>query len=193
MYMLALMLFQILPLEVNCYRFGQNQVECWYQLDMAAIQASIGQDTSFKSYSYRFVIRSVTNHDSIVREGRKVASTAGVSANSYILDFVQLHLFPGTFTYRLEITAGDSTATKEDTIMVESDTVVFSASDIILSKKNLAGSMPTSSGHEFIPMVVPEYTFADTLISYLEIYGLVPDSLPYAVIYEINDHDDRSL
>jgi len=187
------MLFQVLPLEVDCYRFGQNQVECWYQIDLAAIRTATGQDTAFKSYSYRFVVRSVTNQDSIVREGRKVASTAGLGAGSYILDFVQLHLFPGTFTYRLEITAGDSTATKEDTIMVESDTVVFSASDIILSKKNLAGSRPSSSGHEFIPMVAPEYTFTDTLVSYMEIYGLVPDSLFYEVIYEIIDRDDRSI
>src|SRR4030042_641036 len=99
--MLALILFQVLPLEVDCYRFGQNEVECWYKIDMAAIPSTADQDTAFKSYSYRFVVRSETNQDSIVREGRKGASTVGIRADSYILDFVPLHLFPGKFTYRL--------------------------------------------------------------------------------------------
>jgi GWxTD domain-containing protein len=191
--MLVLILFQVLPLEVDCYRFGQNQVECWYQIDLAAIRTAAGQDTAFKSYSYRFVVRSVTSQDSIVKEGRKGASITGVSADSYILDFVPLHLFPGTFAYKLEIIAGDSMASKEGTIMLEPDTIPFTASDIILSRKNSGSPIPEHGGHEFIPMVLPEYTFADILVSYMEIYGLVPDSLFYEVMYQIIDSDGRPV
>jgi GWxTD domain-containing protein len=191
--MLALILIQVMPFEVECYRFGQNQVECWYEIDLAAIRATAEKDTAFKGYSYRFVVRSVTNQDSIVREGRKGISITGVRADNYILDYVPLHLFPGAFTYKLELITGDSMASKEGTIMLEPDTIRFTASDVILSRKNLEGPMSEHGSHEFIPMVLPEYTFADILVSYMEIYGLVPDSLFYEVNCQIIDSDGRPV
>lgn len=191
--MLIVLFIQMLTIACDYYRFDHGYVEFWYQIPLSNIFSSITEETITKRYAYRIVVYSQAGQDSIVKEGIKGAQVGDERWGDYIIDYFPLSLFPGKFTYQLKVSSGGETACKKAEIEIASDTILFACSDLILSRKTRVPAKFVRQGIELTPLIVPEYSNQDTLYSYLEIYGLVPDSLFYNVKYQIFDVKDNIL
>jgi|GEM_PF-837672 len=184
-----LILFALQQLDVNVYRFEDGYAEVWYQLPVSCLVDSqhlqTTADTFYDFYSYHFYIQNVDGSDSAYFEGKKAIISCGENGGEQIVDCFPLNLYSGRFQYTLHIIAVTGEMQGGGTIGIIPDTGYLSCSDVITGR----------SGHgvfvfhdiPFLPLIEAEFTDRDDLFSYLEIYGLVPDSLLYEAIYRIVD------
>lgn len=186
-----LCVFVSLPLNFDIYRFGNNYIEVWYQIPIEQIFSpqeliyTVG-DSIFKKYSYRLDIYNTEKKDSAYIEGNKGAYINVREHENYFIDYFPVYLYPGEFNYHFSISAGSYTSLYDGEIVLPLDSVVFFASDLILARQGKKGLFKR---HEYSLIPVTDRTFTkwDTLLSYIELYGLVPDSLQYMISYEISD------
>ncbi|KPJ73305.1 hypothetical protein AMJ52_03890 [candidate division TA06 bacterium DG_78] len=185
---LLLCVLSFLQVSVDCYRFDGGYVEVWYQIPIHQVYVSQhdeSQDTIFIQYSYRFTIYEERRQDSSSTTGVKGAHISPMQQEGHLIDYIPITLYPGIFHYFLEIKLDSGTLLSKGTIEIPSDTLIFNCSDILLGKR----SSEALGFHNvpLIPLVSSEFLNYDTLFSYLEIYGLVPDSLYYTIHYLIID------
>jgi len=181
----------MLTLNCNCYRFDQGYAELWYTIPTADIfsidELDKSKNTISKKYSYRLIVSSQTGNDSATHTGIKSAEVNAEQHDDQIMDYIPIYLNSGSFIYQLEIVASGDKVTKSGEIDVPSDTVLFFSSDLIASKKTRVISSFARQGVELIPLITPEFVPSETLFTYLEVYGMVPDSLFYTIRYVIVD------
>ena len=193
MEIILLELISTLSLTVNCYRFEAGYVEVWYQIPISQIFSpqelkSTAKDTIFIKYSYRFDIYDENKKDSSYIEGIKGTYITPKQQKDYFIDYLPVSLYPGVFSYRLEIRSGAEKSFYESKIAIPSDTILFYCSDLVLGKRNNKDFIFHKLA--FTPSIISDFVDQDTLFSYLEIYGLTPDSLFYNVKYQINTTDN---
>lgn len=182
-------LFAFLEIQSNLYKFDEGYCECWYKIPVSDIfsmdEVDKNKDTLVKQYSYKITIYA--GKDSIFREGIKRAMVTSKQNSDYILDYFPLYLTEGNFSYRLSISCGGETKIIDGVYEVLPDTAIFWLSDLILSNRTQKDGTFMRNGIQFYPSIPPVYSNKDTLFSYIEIYGLVPDSLFYVIHYKIMD------
>jgi len=179
------------PLILDCYRFENNYVEVWYRIPVSLLFSpneleSAEENTVLKKYSYRFDIYDKMMNDSAYIEGIKGAHITSDQQNSYFIDYLPVYLYPGNFCYRFLIESDGYKAFHEGEVEIPSDTAVLTCSDVILGTK-VREEQFMCHGYAFTPSVALKFTNQDTLFSYVEIYGLQPDSLHYDVKYHLID------
>ncbi len=188
---ILLSLITTFPLTVDSYRFENSYVEIWYRIPVGMFYVPdelqlIDKDAVLKKYLYHFSIFDKIMNDSAYIEGIKGAHITPDKQKSYFLDYLPVHLYPGDFCYRFVIESDDYEAVHEGVIEIPPDTVLFTCSDIILGTKASKDRF-VCHGSAFTPSVALEFANHDTLFSYIEIYGLQPDSLYYEVKYHLID------
>ncbi|MBA7534460.1 hypothetical protein ES705_26706 [subsurface metagenome] len=182
---------------MELYRFEGGYIEAWYQLPISQILSPeesllTPKDTIFKKYSCRLDIYNEEKNDSAHIEGVKGAYVTALQQADYFIDYIPFYLYPGNFSYCFIIESGSCRLTYEGEIEVLSDTILFYCSDLILGSRNRKSRF-VCHGCAFTPLIDQAFTNRDTLFSYLEIYGLVPDSLYYRVKYQIIDSLDETV
>jgi GWxTD domain-containing protein len=185
---LLLSLLSFLQVSAECFRFDEGYAEVWYQIPIR--QAYVfsqheSHDTIFIQYSYRFTVYEEHHQDSSSTTGVKGTYITPAQQEGHLIDYIPITLYPGTFHYLLEIELDSSTLFSQGTIDIPSDTLIFDCSDIVLGRRS--GEALGFHNAPLIPAVSSEFLNYDTLFSYIELYGLVPDSLYYAIHYLIVD------
>ncbi|UCG29552.1 MAG: GWxTD domain-containing protein [candidate division WOR-3 bacterium] len=189
--MAFLIVMMLQQMDMNVYRFDRGYIEVWYQLPVAYLVDSqrlhATEDTVYDFYSYRFNIQNVDGTDSAILEGKKGVMSYGEDSGELILDYIPLSLYSGKFEYALQINARDSKAQGGGIINIPPDTIFFSCSDIVIGRFGYGDFV----FHDlpFLPSIAAEFTDRERIFSYLEIYGLVPDSLFYEASYRILDEE----
>ena len=182
-------------LEVGVYRFDEGYVEFWYQLPIAALidsqDVSARMDSVNATYSYSFHIRDDEGVDSAVIAGSKDVLIYQEDWQDLIVDYLPLYLYSGRFKYDFRVQVTDDFFSDTGTIEIPQGTGSLTCSDLMLGRKGLAGMM--FRGVEMLPSLNTEFSPDDQLLSFLELYGLVPDSLYYRVEYMIRDHTGALL
>lgn len=87
----------------------------------------------------------------------------------------------------------DEVVKSEKEIAICSDTLSFYSSDILLGKKKNFGAAFKRNDVTFTPIINCTFSNLDTLFSYIEIYGLIPDSLFYEVRYQISNNKSKIM
>jgi len=192
--MMILILISIFQLNIEYYRFEGGYTEFWYQIPVSQIftpEQLESPDIVLKKYSYNVNIHNKKRNDSFHIEGIKRVRMTPEQKDYYIVDYLPVQLYPEHFYYHLEVISNSDTLLSEGKIEIPPDTILFYTSDLMLGKKKKG----EFSCHNlpFIPMVIPEFSRFDTLFLYLEIYGLVPDSLYCNVKYHIIGWQDKLI
>lgn len=188
---IVLVLCQAIALNCGCYRFDQGYCELWYTIPTADIfsldELNPASEKISKVYRYRLVVYPANAADSAVHEGFKYATVDRSQKKDMVMDYIPIFLFPGVFSYRLEINSAGDRAAANGKIEIAADSISFCCSDLMLAKKSRTVSTFARTGVELIPLIDPVFNNSDTLFSYFETYGMVPDSLFYALGYIITD------
>ncbi|MGB3477595.1 MAG: GWxTD domain-containing protein [bacterium] len=179
---------------VDHYRFQDGYTELWYQLSISDIltyneQVLVQKSTILKEFSYRLGIYDDVKKDSAFIEGTKGAYITRGQQTGYFIDHIPVYLYPGNFSYCFTVESSGYEQTKTGRIEILSDTIIFQCSDVILGLKNEKDKFECHR-YIFTPNLALEFTNQDTLFSYLEIYGLIPDSLYCSIKYQIIDVSD---
>jgi GWxTD domain-containing protein len=185
---LLLSLLSFFQVSVDCYRFDEGYVEVWYQIPLCeayTFPQHKSHDTTFIQYFYRFTVYEEHRHDSSSTTGVKGAHITPAQQEGYLIDYIPISLYPGTFHYLLEIELDSSTLLSQGTVEIPHDTLVFDCSDILLGKRSSEALRFHNA--PLLPSISSEFLNYDTLFSYIELYGLVPDSLHYTIHYLIID------
>jgi GWxTD domain-containing protein len=188
--MILLFLIMLQVLEVNVYRFENGYVEIWYGLPISALVDSMvlerTEDSTHVTYSYGVSIRNADGTDSASVEGKKGVYLRAEEREDYVIDYVPLTLYPGKFHYDFDVNVACGAYHDEGVIEIPEGLSYLSCSDMVLGRK----SFGKFSFHDIplLPSLGGQFTAGGQCVSYLEVYGLVPDSLYYAVAYKITDH-----
>lgn len=188
MALFLLCLISVFPLTVDVYRFDDGYTELWYEIPVAQLVSpdeNARQDTLFCQYTYRLDVYHVEENDSATIAGVKGASVAPGSLGDHFIDHIPLHLYPGTFRYDLHITSGTGVFVYRKDIYIPSDTLTLRCSDLVLGRKDPSGT--SLHGYALSPVLKHVFSRRDTMLSFLELYGLIPDSLHYTVQYTLVD------
>jgi hypothetical protein len=194
MTLFLLCLLSVFPLTVDVYRFDDGYTELWYEVPVAQLvlpDNNTRQDTLFCQYTYRLDVYHVEENDSATVSGVKGASIVPGSTGEHFIDHIPLHLYPGTFRYDLRITSGAGVFVYRNDIYIPSDTMTLRCSDLILGRRDPSGT--SLHGYAVSPVLKHSFSRRDTMLSYLEIYGLVPDSLHYTVQYTLVDSTETRV
>lgn len=180
------------PLVVNTYRFDGGYTEVWYHLSAGELTTNsrTADDAVFERYSFLLQIFNRETGDSARVTGEKrVRVTAGSSTDN-IVDYIPLQLYEGFFEYKFFIELNFDTFFVAGDVEIPADTFLFSCSDLVLGKQSRKTDFRF---HEYalVPAVGQQFSRRDTLVSYVEIYGLVPDSLNYVTKYRIVDSTEH--
>jgi len=180
------------PLVVNPYRFDGGYTEVWYHLSIGELTTNsrTADEAVFERYSFLLQIFNRETGDSARVTGEKrVRVTAGNSTDN-IIDYIPLQLYEGIFEYTFLIESDFDTFFVAGDVEIPADTFLFSCSDLVLGKQNRKTDF---SFHEYalIPAIDQHFSRRDTLVSYVEIYGLIPDSLNYVTNYRIVDSTEH--
>lgn len=186
-----LLLTIVIDIQTKLYRFDDGYCEFWYQIPLTKIfstgELSASEDSITKQYTYEITLYSQETGDSISRKGIKGTVIKANQKFDYIIDCFPLYLHSGKFTYKFVINPGGELIIKEGMIEVIPETTLFYLSDIVLSKVGKR-ELIFHRKIDLFPLIIPEYTNMDTLFAYIEIYGLVPDSLFFEIYYRIIDN-----
>ena len=196
--MILIALLAVINVECNLYRFDQGSAEFWYRLPISDLidlsdTAGIIAGTINVPFKFDFKIVNRQEQDSNIICGQKeIPLLLPLPPDEqYSVEYIPLDLYPGEFEFELTIrTVNDTGACRERTIIHDIDTGV-AFSDMIIGKKSSAGNF-TYRGVKFYPSAVC-FNLFDTLMSYVELYGLRPDSLYFIVKYTIRDADDKMI
>lgn len=189
MAVLLLCLISLFPLTVDVYRFNDGYAELWYEIPVAQMLSENDysqQDTVFLQYTYRLGVHHIADNDSATITGAKGASVSPGCQNDYFVDYIPLHLYPGTFRYDLHISSGTGVFVFRNDIHILPDTSTLKCSDLVLGRKETSGNI-MFHGYAFNPVLKHSYSRRDTLLSFVELYGLIPDSLFYTIRYTVVD------
>jgi len=180
-----------MDIQTTLYKFNEGYCEFWYQIPLTQVfsinEFSASEDSIVKQYTYEIILYSKETNDSISRKGIKGTVIKAHQKTDYVIDCFPLYLHSGKFNFKFVINPGGELIVKEGVIEVIPETTLFYLSDIVLSK---AGKRELIFHRkiDLFPLIIPEYTNMDTLFAYIEIYGLVPDSLFYEIHYRIIDN-----
>lgn len=187
--LILISLIAVPALSVDSYRFEGGYTEVWYQVSVQSLFSpeelqSTPPKTLSKRYTFRFDVYNEEKSDSAHIEGIKEVHVAPGQQKHYLIDFLPVTLYPGSFSYNFEIESDGKRMLSRGEIEIPPDTVLLSCSDLILGRKDLRSEFIFHE-HAFTPSIALEFVRHQMLFSYLEIYGLVPDSLYYKVKYKI--------
>lgn len=194
--MVILLILLALPqLELSVFRFEDGYVEVWYQLPVSCCIDSqhprLSKDSLCDFYTYQFEIQNKDGTDSAIVKGTKGVRSDDEGSGELFIDYIPLNLYSGRFRYALQVSALTGEIHSGGTIDIPPDTAILSCSDVVIGYFNYGNfqfrDMP------FLPSIGAEFTDRALLFSYLELYGLVPDSLYYEVIYRVCDGEGALL
>jgi hypothetical protein len=189
-----MVLFYILavPLVVNAYRFDNGYTEVWYTLSpREVVSDSLTADREgFERYSFLLQILNRENGDSARVTGEKRVRAPAVGSADGIVDYIPLQLYEGVFEYTFSVAFDFDTFSVTNDIEIPADTFLFSCSDLVLGKQERKVAFRFHK-YALVPAVGQQFSRRDTLVSYVEIYGLVPDSLNYITHYRIIDSTEN--
>jgi len=184
-----LILLVLSQLDLNVYRFDNGYVEVWYQIPVSSlVDAQHSQATAavfYDVYSYRFRIKNVDGSDSAYFEDEKTVITGDGVTDGLIIDYFPLNLYSGRFEYDMHITAVGGQMQRDGMIEVTPDDGSLACSDVIIGR--FGHDVFSFHDISFLPVLNAEFTDREDLFSYLEVYGLLPDSLFYEVVYRVLD------
>lgn len=191
--MVLLIIIALSPLATEAYQREGYYGEIWYQFSVAQLipGGESALDTAFNNYGYRFVIRSRGKSDSAVFAGvRSVPAGIGTMSGGAVTDYLPVNTYPGEFEYKLSIRTRLDTLEAEGDLTIPPDTLPFFLSDLMLGKKNFSETF-TTRGIKFVPRIVPDYSRFDTLLAWLEIYGLTPDNRFFVNAVQVVDETGK--
>jgi archaellum component FlaG (FlaF/FlaG flagellin family) len=190
-----LTMIALLQLDMNVYRFESGYTEVWYQLPVFCLVDSqhfqVTADTFHDSYSYEFYIKNIDGTDSAYFEGRKTIVSCYGNGDELIVDRIPLNLYNGRFQYTLHITAVTGEMHSGGSIEIAPDTTFLACSDVILG--HLDHGDFRFRDIPFLPSLAAGFIDQEVLFSYMEIYGLVPDSLYYEAFYKVTDREGAPI
>ncbi|MGB3479646.1 MAG: GWxTD domain-containing protein [bacterium] len=177
---------------VELYCFDDDYIELWYQIPINLVLSKAEQETLrlgdsvFVSFEYQFDIYDVSDNDSAYIKGTKGNYITAEQEDKTLVDYISASLYAGDFHYSFSINNSEYDTSFIDTFEILSDTAVLWNSDIVFGRKPDRDDILF---HNFplIPVVHSTFSYQDTLLVYLELYGLVPDSLYYQVEYQVID------
>ena len=173
-------------LATDVLRFDGGYVEIWFRVtpgvrhDEQPVPYSESALDSY--YSYDLEIVSDDGSDSASIRDTKDAFLSGDAA---IVDYVPLTLYPGRFGYTMRVYIGHDTCAVRGSIDMPLVTEPLSCSDVVLGRIGASGQL--FHGVCFLPAVTAEFYGGEGMLSYIEIYGVEPDSLQYEAVYRISD------
>ena len=192
-FILLLCLLQTDTLNIEIYRFAENNVEFWYQLPVSSLCTSLDSAQPASYYNYNLSIYTENMQDSIIKSGTKAVAVKADNVKENVIDFFLLYLEPRTFTYCFDIATEKQHLIKTGTIELSVDTMPLSISDLILSRK-IKGKIPYARfGTPLNPAFAMPLSPFDTLFSYCEIYNAQPDSTSFDAKYCIMDSTGRKI
>lgn len=187
--MVQLLLIILQALEVNVYRFESGSVEIWYRLPISVLRVAVAMDISKDSveadYSYWISIRNEDGTDSASIDGRKSLYLSGREVDEFVIDHIPLALYAGRFQYDFRVHAGRADYDDHGILEIAEDSDYLCCSDMVLGRDSHGRFL--FHGMPILPILGDQFTPDDRLVSYLEVYGLVPDSLYYEIGYRIED------
>lgn len=195
MALFLLYVISFFPLTVDVYRFDDGYAELWYEIPVAQMLSQdeyTQQDTLFQQYTYRLGIYHIEEYDSAAISGVKGASIAPGCHDDYFIDYIPLHLYPGSFRYDLHISSGTGVFVYRNDIDILQGTMTLSCSDLVLGRKDFSGNC-SFHGYALNPVLKHSYSRRDTLLCFLELYGLIPDSLFYTARYTLIDSTETRI
>ncbi len=170
-------------------------MELWFQLPLASFVDTLQlrglDDTVFGICSYNFDIHNVDGSDSAFQQEEKEIVVRKGEESDYFIDYIPLSLYPGRFAYTLNINAKDGPMQAGGIIDIPPIVESLTSSDVVIGRWGFDNVV--FHGMDFLPAVGAEFHEDETLFSYIELYGLVPDSLTYHVTYRISGDDGRAL
>jgi len=176
-------------LEMSVFRFESGYVELWYQLPLACLvdtqHLQSPEDTVYDFYSYDFHIQNVDGSDSAFLQGKKDVVLAIGEEGNCTVDCIPLALYPGRFRYTLNVTARGAPIHAGGVIEIPPVNEFMSCSDLVIGRLGFGGFV--FHGVPFLPALAADFYEYESLFSYLELYGLLPDSLNYQATYCISD------
>ena len=193
--MFWLLLIAAQPFAFAAYRFEGGYVEVWYQLPISCVidtlDFGIADDTITGTYTYQLRICSEDGTDSANVEGRKATSMTKEEQGDFIVDYLPVQLYPGRFLFTFDMCVQTGDFHADGVIEIQQDTGFLLCSDVVLGRGGFSGFL----FHNFpmIPSIDAEFGVHDHLLTYLELYNLLPDSLYYLVQYGIHDQADVIL
>lgn len=186
--MLLLSVIAAAPLMLEFYRFDNGYTEAWYQFALKEIVADTrtAERAPRENYAYRLQIFNAETGDSAHVKGIRAARISSEHAADQILDYIPLQLYEGSFHYQFSVEAETCTLSLAGDIEIQPDTLLFYCSDLVPGKRSSKSDF-VFHDYAFMPAVGLQFSQHDTLISYVEIYGFIPDSLYYEATYTIVD------
>lgn len=197
MLLLTYLFFSSTPV-VELYCFDDDYIELWYQIPISLVLSKAEQgtlrlgDSVFVSFEYQFDIYDVSNNDSAHIEGTKGTYITTEQEDKSLIDYISASLYSGEFHYSFSINNSEYDTSFIDTFEILPDTAVLWSSDIVFGRKP---DREDILFHNFplIPIVQSTFSNQDTLLVYLELYGLIPDSLYYQIEYQIIDSLEHTV
>ncbi|UCD20206.1 MAG: GWxTD domain-containing protein, partial [candidate division WOR-3 bacterium] len=193
--MILLLLLANGLLVTEGYRFDDGYMELWFQLPLASLVDTLQlrglEDTVFGICSYVFDIRNVDGSDSAFQQVEKEIVVRKGEESNYFIDYIPLSLYPGRFAYILNINARDAPMQVGGIVDIPPVMESLTGSDVVIGRWGFDDVV--FHGMDFMPAVGAEFLENEILFSYIELYGLVPDSLTYHVTYRISGDDGRAL
>ncbi len=184
---LFIVLMQVL--DVSVYRYESGYTELWYQLPMSVLvdsqELKTVSDSVCTSFHYTFDIRNVDGSDSALVEGNKTVCVYPDDLGDIVIDYLPLSLYPGSFVYDFVVRVQEDSFLEKGNIEIREEIPTLSASDVVLGRTGGKGFL--FRGIAMLPSITPEFSVIDRFCSYIELYGLTPDSLEYSVRYTISD------
>jgi GWxTD domain-containing protein len=136
-------------------------------------------------YSYDFDIHNVYGSDSAFQQGEKnVIATVGEEEDN-IVDYIPLSLYPGRFKYTLNVAARGVLVQAGGVIDIPPVEEWLMGSDVVIGRLGFGNFVFHGLG--FLPAMPADFGEHEHLFSYVELYGLVPDSLDYHAAYRVCD------
>lgn len=173
-------------LSTDVFRFDGGYVEIWFRVAPGVHleeQPMLSSESTLNShYSYDLEIVNDDGSDSASISDTKDAFLSG---NGVIVDHVPLTLYSGKFAYTMRVHVGQDSCVARGSIDIPFATEQLSCSDVVLGRIGASGQF--FRGVCFLPAVTTEFYSGEHMLSYLEIYGLEPDSLQYEAVYRISD------
>lgn len=197
MLLLTYLFFLSAPV-VELYCFDDDYIELWYQIPISSVLSKAEQETLrlgdsvFVSFKYQFDIYDVSNNDSAYIEGTKGTYITAEQEDKSLIDYISASLYAGDFHYSFSINNNEYDTSFIDTFKILPDTITLWNSDIVFGRKPDRDDI-LFHNFSLIPVVHSTFSDQDTLLVYLELYGLVPDSLYYQVEYQVIDSLEHTV
>ncbi len=196
--MLLLALTVMINVECEILRFDDGIAEFWYRVPISDIikttdTAGVIVGTIDLQIQYELKIFNFQENDSgMIRGEKKVPILLPLPPDEqYCVEYIPLTLYPGNFEFQLLVHNDIDSGHVQKHIEIKNIADHIGFSDLIIGKKTTTQGF-TYRGLNFYPSTT-RFSLFDTLYSYVELYGLRPDSLDYIAAYALLDSSNKMI